>query len=55
MSESEPEAIYDNVCFMDEYPELTKKVWLRRLAKQRLSQVAVSQIIEFPKPPDGAA
>jgi hypothetical protein len=44
-----------NVVYIDEYPELKKRVWLRRLAAGRLSGVIdFPQIIEFPKP-DGAA
>ena len=31
--EEEPNT--ENVVYLDEYPELTKKVWLRRLAQQR--------------------
>lgn len=49
----------DNVVYIDEYPELAKRVWLRRLAQQRLSQVAVGNTtilpFERPEPPDGAA
>lgn len=31
----------ENVVYIDEYPELKKKVWLRRLAQQRqLGEVA---------------
>lgn len=32
-----------NVSYIDEYPELQKRVWLRRLAEQRLSKIAVGQ------------
>lgn len=49
----------DNVHYIDEYPELAKKVWLRRLAEQRLSSLAVGMTtilpFERPEPPDGAA
>lgn len=56
----------DNVSYMDEFPELQKKVWLRRLAAQRqLGETAVTpmtHIYQFPKvteirpdTPDGAA
>lgn len=31
--ENEPNT--ENVVYMDEYPELKKRVWLRRLAQQR--------------------
>lgn len=53
--ESEPNT--ENVVYIDEYPELAKRVWLRRLAEQRLAKVAVlyCDIVPFPKPPDGAA
>lgn len=55
--EAEPELNYDNVHFIDEYPELQKRVWLRRLAQQRLGgdAVALTLILPFPEPPDGAA
>lgn len=36
----------ENVVYIDEYPELQKRVWLRRLAEQRLGQLAL-----FPKDP----
>lgn len=49
----------ENIVYMDEYPELKQRVWLRRLAKERLSKVAVAMttVVQFerPKPPDGAA
>lgn len=53
--EIEPDT--DNVVYLDEYPELAKKVWLRRLAQQRLSATAVeaTTILYLPEPPDGAA
>lgn len=53
--ENEPNT--ENVLYIDEYPELAKRVWLRRLAEQRLAKVAVMycQILPFPSPPDGAA
>lgn len=47
---------YDNVSFMDEYPELAKRVWLRRLNAQRqMGGTAVThltEIIPFPRNPD---
>jgi hypothetical protein len=48
---------YSNVHFIDEYPELAKKVWLRRLAESRLGGTALeaTTIIYLPEPPDGAA
>ena len=53
--ENEPDT--ENVLYMDEYPELAKRVWLRRLAASRLGKQAVetTQIIYLPEPPDGAA
>lgn len=46
-----------NVVYIDEYPELAKKVWLRRLAESRLASKAVESttILYLPEPPDGAA
>lgn len=44
--EGEPKVNTDNVHFIDEYPDLEKKVWLRRLHQQRLGQLAL-----FPKDP----
>lgn len=48
-----------NVVYIDEYPELKKRVWLRRLAEQRAAQqiVGLTVILPFdrPEPPDGAA
>lgn len=47
------EHVYDNVSFIDEYPELEKKVWLRRLHQQRrLGETAiapVTRIYQYPK------
>lgn len=41
---------YENVHFIDEYPELAKKVWLRRLARQRaLGVTALPRVIRFEK------
>ena len=55
--EAEPDI--ENVVYMDEYPELKKRVWLRRLVQERLggSVVAMTTIVPFerPEPPDGAA
>ncbi len=57
MSNMEPSI--ENVVYLDEYPELQKRLWLRRLARERLSHVAVGNttIIPFerPEPPDSAA
>lgn len=58
--ETEPNT--ENVVYIDEYPELKKRVWLRRLAESRLGQLALfpedpAQLILFPVEgdPDGAA
>lgn len=56
--ETEPDT--DNVLYMDEYPEIAKRVWLRRLAKERMGGQAVGMttIIKLERPddpPDGAA
>ena len=58
--ETEPNT--ENVVYIDEYPELKKRVWLRRLAESRLGQLALfpedpAQLILFPTEgdPDGAA
>lgn len=56
--ENEPDT--DNVLYMDEYPEIAKRVWLRRLAQERLSKQAVGLTVILPfersdDPPDGAA
>ena len=55
LMEKEPDTT--NVHYIDEYPELTKRVWLRRLAAERLAPRAVeaTTIIYLPEPPDGAA
>lgn len=47
----------ENVHYIDEYPELAKRVWLRRLAAERLAPKALEAvtIIYLPEPPDGAA
>lgn len=52
-----PEPDYTNVVFIDEYPELKKRVWLRRLAQERAGALATTDLIIFPEqqPPDGAA
>ena len=45
-----------NVVYIDEYPELKKRVWLRRLAQERTVGIkALENVIIFPEPPDGAA
>lgn len=45
---------YTNVVFIDEYPELKKRVWLRRLNKARKNTgvIALPQVIKFPERPD---
>lgn len=37
-----------NVVYIDEYPELKKRVWLRRLAQERAGQLATTDLIIFP-------
>lgn len=46
-----------NVVYIDEYPELKKRVWLRRLQQERTVGIkALENLIIFPEPPpDGAA
>lgn len=57
--ESEQKPNTDNVCFMDEYPELAKKCWLRRLDTQRqMGQLVLlredpNQLILFPVQGEG--
>lgn len=52
MAEQEPNT--ENVCYIDEYPELAKRCWLRRLdAQRRVGQLALfredqAQLILFP-------
>jgi hypothetical protein len=58
MGNAELELLVDNtnVVYIDEYPELKKKVWLRRLAAERAGQLAmIEQPIPFPHTPDDAA
>ena len=46
--EKEPET--ENVVYMDEYPELKKRVWLRRLNDQRrMGKVAATEIFYLPE------
>lgn len=58
MEQQPREPNYDNVSFIDEHPELVKKVWLRRLARDRqLGRSGLShltEIIPFPEPDDSA-
>jgi len=54
--ETEPNT--ENVVYIDEYPELAKRVWLRRLNQQRLlgtQATHLCEILVLPEPPDGAA
>lgn len=46
-----------NVHYIDEYPELAKKVWMRRLEQSRLPAkvVEAAKIIYLPETPDDAA
>ena len=52
--EPDQDKIYENVCFIDEYPDLEKRVWLRRLdAQRRVGQLALfredeAQLLLFP-------
>jgi len=51
MTEREPDT--DNVVYLDEYPDLHKKVWLQRLNAQRQSgKVITPKVVEFPSNPD---
>lgn len=43
-----PQPDTTNVVYIDEYPELQKKVWLRRLAQERAGKLAVTDLIIFP-------
>lgn len=56
--ESEPDTT--NVVYIDEYPELRKRCWLRRLnAMRKLGVISIggddADLIEFPEPPDEPA
>lgn len=52
--ENEPST--ENVVYIDEYPELEKRLRLRRMAQGRLlGNKATGNLIIFPEPPDGAA
>jgi hypothetical protein len=54
LMENEPDTT--NVAYIDEYPELAKRVWLRRLAQQRLvGTKAVCEVFVLPNPPDNIA
>lgn len=44
----------ENVVYIDEYPELQKRVWLRRLAQDRAGRLASTDLIIFPEP-EGAS
>lgn len=55
---SEKEPNYDNVHFLDECPDLKKRVWLRRLNNQRIvGKVATTEIFYLPEitDPDDAS
>lgn len=49
------EPSYENICFIDEYPELQKKCWLRRLnASRSMGQLVLfpeNQLVLFPDSP----
>jgi len=55
----EQDPCIDNVVYMDEYPEITERLRLQRLArpavKQALHELQGLLIFERPEPPDGAA
>jgi hypothetical protein len=54
LMDKEPDT--QNVLYIDEYPELAKRVWLRRFAQERAVGIKVLEnVIIFPTPPDGAA
>jgi len=38
-----------NVVYIDEYPELKKRVWMRRLAAERAGMLASTDLIIFPQ------
>lgn len=52
-----PEPDTENVVYIDEFPELKKRVWLRRLAQERAGKLVATDLIIFPEQPspDGAA
>lgn len=62
MENKHVEPCTDNVVYIDEYPELKKRVWLRRLNQQRqlgrtgLAETGLTMIIPLPTDyePDGA-
>lgn len=43
-----PQPDTENVVYIDEYPELRKKVWLRRLAQERMGKLATTGLFVFP-------
>jgi hypothetical protein len=62
MENKHVEPSIENVVYIDEYPELKKRVWLRRLNQQRqlgrtgLAETGLTMIIPLPTDyePDGA-
>ncbi len=38
----------NNVHYIDEYPELKKRVWLRRLAQERAGKLVSLNLMVFP-------
>lgn len=47
MSDIEPNT--ENIVYMDEYPELKKRAWLRRIERERkVGVTALTKIVEFP-------
>lgn len=53
MPEQEPKVNVDNVCFIDEYPELAKKVQARRMGQLLLFRPNQDQLILFPVQGEG--
>lgn len=43
-----PQPDTTNVVYIDEYPELKKRVFLRRLAQERAGKLATTDLIIFP-------
>lgn len=56
MTEHFPAPDTENVVYIDEYPELKKKVWLRRLAlsRQMGQVVSLQNVLIFERNQDGS-
>lgn len=52
-----PEPDTTNVVYIDEFPELKKRVFMRRLAQERAGKLVSLNLMVFPDilPPQGAA